>query len=143
MPRRRKINALKQQLARPPAELSLSARLLLWAFRSDTRSVLVIGILFAVGMTLQYLLPADLNNVQGVAVAVLVLLIFGTFLGVIVVTEDNKKYSSSGAWIRALCGAGALAAIAVLLSAPLSVIALAALVGVVLGYSGIYWARYI
>jgi hypothetical protein len=143
MPLRRQSRVLKQQLGRLPAVLSTLARLVLWAFRTDARGIATIAILFAIGMAVQYLLPTDLENIYGVATAGLVLLIFGTFLGVIVVTEDNKKYETSGSWIRVISGAVAFSAIAALLSAPLIVIALGALVGVMLGYAGIYWARHL
>lgn len=116
---------------------------MLYAFRSEATSVLTIGILFAIGTGLRFLLPSDAQAFQTVAMTVIVLLIFGVFVGVIALTEENKEYRNSGSRVRVTCGAVALAAIAVMLSAPLEGVALAALLGAILGYIGIYWAKYI
>jgi hypothetical protein len=130
-------------MSRPTIELNLFLRALLWAFRSEASSVLAIGILFTIGTGLRYLMPSDARTFQTVVMTVIVLLIFGVFIGVIELTEENKEYRSSGARVRVSCGAVALAAIAFMLSAPLEGIALAALLGAFLGYVGIYWAKYL
>lgn len=141
MPIRRRSAALKQKLAQPTAEVGLFERFLLWAFRGNIRSIFAIGILFAVGMSIQHLMPTGFTNVLGAVKAASTFLIFGIFLGVIVVTEDN--FTASGAWIRTIYGALAFAAIALILSASWGAVALAALIGVILGYTGIHWARHI
>ncbi|UUX94946.1 hypothetical protein [Aquabacterium sp. J223] len=105
--------------------------------------MIAIGFLFAVGMSLGHLLPVGSAPLRSIATAAFIFLIFGTFVGVVLVTEENQKYASSGAWLRVASGAVALAAIAVLLSAPWSVVGFAALVGVMLGYAGIYWVKHI
>jgi hypothetical protein len=143
MPIRRRSAALKQKLAQPTAEVGLFERFLLWAFRGDIRSIFAIGILFTVGMSIQHLMPTGFTNVLGAVKVTSAFLIFGIFLGVIVVTEDNKRFTASGAWIRTIYGALAFAAIALILSASWGAVALAALIGIILGYTGIHWARHI
>lgn len=143
MSRRRPSQALKQELSRPNSSHGLFVRTLLWAFRSNVSSGLAIGILFAVGTGLRYLIPPGAQDARTVVVLVFVLLIFGVFLGVIVVTEDNKSFTHSGSRIRMTCGAIAGAAIATIFASPLEAILFATLLGVVLGYMGILWAKYL
>ncbi len=133
---------LKQLSMKPPAELSLLSRALLWVFKNEVSGAATIGILFAVGMSLRRVISIP-DDAQRFARGVIVLLIFGVFVGVIAVTEDNKEFRDSGSRIRITCGAISFAAIAVILSAPMEGVVLAALAGALLGYFGKYWAQYV
>ncbi len=105
--------------------------------------MLTIGILFAIGTGLRYLVQSEAQNFQTIVLAVFVLLIFGVFVGVIALTEEDKEYRTTGSRVRMTCGAVAFAAIAVMLSAPWEAVAFAALLGAILGYVGIYWAKHV
>jgi hypothetical protein len=80
----------------------------------------------------------------GILLRVLALLfVFGVFCSAIVVTEEDRKYVSTGSRIRMVCGAIAGGACALMLSAPVPGIALGVLLGVILGYVGKHWVYYI
>ena len=142
MSRRRGSRLLKQQLALPTAELGLPARVLLWAFRGEARSVGTIAVLFALSALIDHvsLATADLQRTIRGTIA---LLIFGVFLGVIAVTEDAREYRGSGTRVRMTCGAIAGAAVAGIFAAPIAGVVVAALGGMVLGYLGDAWVKHV
>jgi uncharacterized membrane protein len=141
--RRKPSQVLKQQLSAPKPSLGLFARILLWAFRSNASMVMTMAVLFAIGTYVTYVLPKDQLELQMATVTVFVLLIFGTFFGVIVVTEEGKEYRQSGTRIRMISGAVAGIAIATMLHAPFEGVAFAGLLGIILGYLGLLWAKYL
>ena len=143
MTRKRPSKKLVHLLAQPPVELSFFSRLLLWIFRGDAGSALTIGILFALGTAISHMLPSAMLNLQRAFIALMSLLIFGVFLGMIIVTETEKHYRNSGSRIRIVTGAIGFAAIATMASATFEGIAAASFLGAILGYFGIYWAQYL
>lgn len=143
MPRRRPSKVLKDQLSKPVAEIGWVSRAFLRAFCSDASGVLTIGFLFAVSYGVPYFFPGEASDIRSTVILFLVFLILGVFLGIIVVTEEEKSYRKSGWIIRIFSGVVAFASIGVMISAPLEHVAIAALIGAVLGYFGIYWAKWI
>lgn len=143
MTRRRPSNVLKDQLSKPSVELGWFTRTGLWAFRSETSGVLTIAILFALSYGVPYVIPSDAGDVRTAVLSLFGFLILGVFLGIIVVTEEEKSYRASGWRVRMISGALAFAALTLMGPASLEVVAIAALFGAVLGYFGIYWVKWI
>jgi len=143
MPRRRPSKVLKDQLSKPTAEIGWVSRVFLWAFRSHASGVLTLGFLFALSYGVRSFFPDEVSDIRSTVILFLVFLILGVFLGIIVVTEENRSYRSSGWKIRIISGMVAFAAVGVMISAPLEEVAIAAFIGAVLGYFGIYWAKWI
>lgn len=81
------------------------------------------------------------QNISSAVSAVAVLLIFGVFLGVIVVTEESPKYRSSGNRVRIVCGGVAGIAVATIFGASWEGLVLAAFIGGMLGHFGKHWAQ--
>ncbi len=118
--------------------------MLLWGVGSGARAALTIGVLLALGMGIGHAWPVAPGGWQAMVPWFLAVLIFGVFLGVIVVTESHKAYRGPrGTRLRVLGGAMACAAIALLLAGAFELVALGALVGAMLGYVGIHWARHV
>ena len=105
MARKRSSKKLTELLSRPSADTSIFERIFLWIFRSDASCALTIGILFIASTVLGQILPTAMLNLQRSLTAVMALLIFGVFLGVIVVTETEKHYKGTGSRIRIITGA--------------------------------------
>lgn len=143
MPRRHPSKFVKKELAAPQLSRGWFVRTVNWLFRSEASSSLFMGVLFALGLTLRYVAPFSFSNAREVVVGAISLLIFGVFLGVIMVTDGNKNYRGNGLRTRVVCGVIAGAAIAVLLAAPGEGVVLGALVGAILGFFGEDWAKYI
>ena len=130
--RRKAKEALKQQLPAPRPSQGWFVRTLLWVFRSDVSAVFTMGVLFALGVGVGHLLPSRAADLQTFVAGAFSLLIFGVFLGVILVTEEDSTYTHTGWRIRVVCGAIGGAAIAVLVSTPLEGVFLGAAVGAAL-----------
>jgi membrane glycosyltransferase len=144
MPRRRRASqVLREQLAAPRLSQGWFTRAIGWLFRSEASSALSLGVVFALGLAVSYVIPVRISSAREVVVVTFTLLVFGVFLGVIMVTEENKNYKGSGLRTRVVCGAIAGAAIAVLASAPVEAVALGAMVGAILGFFGMSWAKYL
>ena len=141
MPHHRPSQNLKDKLSPPQVPRGWIARAVDWLFRSEASSALSLGVLFALGLTMNYIVPFGVSNAREFVVGAFSLLIFGVFLGVIVVTDESKAYKGNGLRARIVCGAIAGTAIAVLLSAPGEGVLLGALVGAVLGFFGEDWAK--
>jgi predicted DNA repair protein MutK len=122
----------------PPQDESGWFRLVLWAGATETRFILAGGIAFAL-VTLAAEAIGVFANLGVLLHLFATLLVFGVFACIVIVTEESRKYASSGARIRTISGAIAGAAIAVIFSAPAEGVAAAALTGAGLGYLGKYW----
>lgn len=143
MPRRRPSKVLKDQLSKPVAEIGWVSRVFLWAFRSDASGVLTMGFLFAVSYGVRFFFTDADSDIRSTVILFLVFLILGVFLGIIGVTEEEKSYRGSGWKIRIISGLVAFASIGVMISASLEQVAIAAFIGAVLGYFGMYWVKWI
>jgi uncharacterized membrane protein len=132
---------------------------LAWITGSQIRLVLACGLVFALVNSVPEMLvgvaegareapgtesPESFFPLMAVLIRLfLALFVFGVFLGIILVTEEEPEYARSGPWIRVVCGAMAGAAIAVLVSASWEGAAACASIGGVLGYFGKRWAYHI
>lgn len=143
MPRRRPSKVLKDQLSKPVAEIGWFSRAFLWAFRIDASGVLTMGFLFVLSYGIRYFFTDEDSDIRSTVILFLAFLILGVFLGIIVVTEEEKSYRNSGWKIRIISGVVAFASVGVMISAPLEQVAIAAFIGAVLGYFGIYWAKWL
>lgn len=93
--------------------------------------------------SVRYIIPSDAGDIQAAVHSFFGFLILGVFLGIIVVTEEDKAYRASGWRVRMISGALAFAAFAVMGSASFEVFAFATFLGAMLGYFGIYWAKWL
>jgi hypothetical protein len=144
MPRRRRSSqAIREGLSAPPVSQGWFLRAIVWLFRSEASSTFVLGTLIALAFTGSYLVPFRVSSLREFLVGAFALLIFGLFLAVILVTEENKNYRGNGLRTRVVCGAIAGAAIAALISASAEAAAFGALLGSVLGFFGMSWAKYL
>lgn len=69
--------------------------------------------------------------------------LFCVFAFIAMVTEDNRKYTSSGGTIRIVSGAVAAAGIALVFSAPLEGVLAAAMIGAFLGGTARHWLEHL
>jgi hypothetical protein len=143
MSRRRSSKALKRQLARPPVELGWFMRTFLWVFRSPNSSVLTISLLFVLFYGLQSIVLASDLEVRTGLLVLFAFLVFGIFLGVVIVTEEDSTYTVSGSRIRIICGVITGVALAVMGNVSFEGVALAGMFVGALGYFGIYWVKHI
>jgi hypothetical protein len=134
-----------------------------WIVESKLRFILAVGVFFALVTFVPEVLlgladgartaatrpapevesPEPLFVIGALIRFFLALLVFGVFLGVIVVTEEEPEYARSGLWIRMACGTMAGAVIAVLGPASWEGVAVCASIGCVLGYFGKRWAYHL
>ncbi len=101
------------------------------------------GFLFAVSYGVRDFFPDEASDIRSSVILFLAFLNLGVFLGIIVVTEEEKSYRSSGWKIRIISGTVAFAAVGVMILASLEQVAIAAFIGAVLGYFGIYWVKWL
>ncbi len=144
MPRRRRASqVLREQLASPRSLQGWFTRAIGWLCRSEVSSALCLGVIFALSLAVSYVTRVCISSASEIVVVTFVLLVFGVFLGVIIVTEDSKRYKGSGLRTRVVCGVIAGTTIAVLVSAPGDAIALGAMVGAILVFFGTSWSKYL
>jgi hypothetical protein len=105
--------------------------------------VLTIALLFVFFYGLQTIFSTSGLEVRTMLLAVFAFLIFGIFLGVVIVTEEDNTYKVSGSRIRITCGVITGVALAVMGNASFEGIALAGVFVGALGYFGIYWVKHI
>jgi len=111
---------------------------------SPVRAVLAIGVLLTLGVGIGHALPIAPGGWPSMVTWLLAVLIFGVFVGVIVVTEtDRDCRGPRGTRLRVLTGAMSLMAMALVLGGSFELAALGALVGAMLGYVGIHWLRHV
>jgi hypothetical protein len=67
--------------------------------------------------------------------------LFGLFVAVTVVTDDERRYARSGFWIRTGSGACIAAGMVAIFGIPPGGIAFAVTVGAILGATGKYWLQ--
>ena len=122
---------------------SHASRFAKWLVAGEVRPVILVAIVFTAYMPMQAsgisAWSASTRTLQVVAS----LLIFGIFLGVIVVTDFREAEAGSGTRKRVAAGAVAFGAIAAIFNAPFEGIALASGVGAVLGFFGMSWAQHV
>ena len=141
--RRRASKALQEQMQRTRIEQSWLIRAVIWAGSGEIKFVLVIAAIFALYQTLDIVFSRGSGGGLQALFFVTAFLIVGVFLGVIVVTDGSKEYRETGARIRTTCGVIGAAALGVMGGATYEWIAVLAIVGAVLGYFGMGWAKYI
>jgi hypothetical protein len=134
---------LKEQKARPVAELSLPIRVLFWLTSSDVKIVLFFAAIFTVFQAVTRLdisIHADLaQTLKGVSM----FFVLGVFLAVVVVTDDDRRYRNSGQTIRVVCGAMTGALVGIIGSVPVEMIAFMTLIGTLLGFFAKDWAQHV
>ncbi len=109
---------------------------LLWLFASEVRAALLIGVIVAIYLLLRIFGFADWSK-SGIDLQLITsVLIFGVFVGVITITDGNKKYKKNGNFLRAICGAVAGAAIGLIYATAGEVLFLLVISGVILGTFG-------
>lgn len=117
---------------------------LLWTMGSPARAALTIGALLTLGVGIGHALPTAPGGWPALVTWLLAVLIFGVFVGVIVVTEtDRDCRGPRGTRLRVLTGAMSLTAMALALGGSFELAALGALVGAMLGYVGVHWLRHV
>ena len=143
MPRPRKTTTKSAPAADNSRDVSRFVKVLIWLAASDVRLVLLVAAFVAGAIAARVLgtshWGADNTTLQVLASVVL----FGAFLGVIVVTDGPKKYRKSGVGVRVVSGVIAGVGIAIVNSLGFEAAALAALVGALLGFVGMRWAQHI
>jgi uncharacterized membrane protein len=127
------------QKSKNRAEPPLLSRLIDWICAHETAFVLLGGFVFAALILLTHAIGIATNLTIFVKVFAVVW-VFGVFVCVILVTEDNSKYAKSGNTVRTSCGAIAGVGLAVMMFGLSSTaIASGLLVGAILGYLGKHW----
>jgi hypothetical protein len=109
-----------------------------WLCGHEVGFVLVGGLVFAVITLISHALGA-VGNLAVFLKLFSTFVILGVFACVIVVTEENPKYATSGPRVRIMCGAIACAGIAAIFAPQVTAIVIGAIVGAILGYFGRYW----
>ena len=122
--------------------VSTAVRVGRWLVAGEVRPVVLVATLFtaymmlkAFGVTGWFESPNSVRLVPS-------LLIFGLFLGVIFVTDIKQPQVGTGTRKRVFAGIASCSAIAAIFGAPWGGLALAAIVGAVLGYFGMSWAQH-
>lgn len=107
-----------------------------WLFASEVRAALAIGGIVAIYVLLRMFGFADWSK-SGIDLRLVIsMLIFSVFVGVIIITDGDKKYKKNGNFLRAICGCVAGAAIGVIYAAAGEVLFLLSISGVILGTFG-------
>ena len=129
--------------AASPRASSRFVQAFIWLTASDVRLVLLVAAVFTAIMAARVLgashFGIDTTTIQVIASVVL----FGVFLGVIVVTDGPKSYRKSGAWVRTMSGVIAGVGIGIIYSLSFEAVVLWGLSGALLGFIGMRWAQHL
>jgi hypothetical protein len=125
-----------------PAAAS-ALRLVRWLVAGEVRPVTLVAILFTAYMMLQAFGVTGWFDSPNLVQVFSSLLIFGLFVGVVFVTDIKESQVGPETRKRVLAGVASCSAIAAIFGAPWEGIALAAILGAVLGYFGMSWAQHL
>lgn len=116
---------------------------MLWLVAGEVRPVVLVALVFTVYMMLRAFGFAEWSSSPKIVQIVATLLIFGLFLGVILVTDIREPEAGTATRKRVMAGVASCSAIAIIFDAPWEGVALAAGVGAVLGFFGMSWAQHV
>ena len=134
---------IKDQLSKPKTEQSWVVRFLVLISSSEILIVFLVAFLisgYVLGRASNFFANSSIKESIRLISSVI---LFGMFLGLILVTDDPEKYRKSGARIRIVCGVVTSASLCILFNAQIELYPVFMFIGAILGWAGMKWAQFL